>query len=216
MLDNIKELLIKDLPFYKKDTFTHFLNWKDLEHLLNFRPILNVNRFNVTNKEGYRWPEKDWLTDKNTFPPNIVKKEIKENVCYICDCSRYNKTINQICNDIEKITNHSTDAHIFFSLDVPSNTGLGIHNDISNNLIIQQEGQTRFKVWKEQETEYRRYPGLTFEKEPILDVILNKGDCVYIPRYNWHQAIPITKRLSVSFPMMIGHTNHQEREWIEI
>ena len=39
------------------------------------------------------------------------------------------------------------------------------------------------------------------DKKPILDIILHKGDVIYIPKNIVHQAISLSKRLSISFPM---------------
>ena len=55
---------------------------------------------------------------------------------------------------------------------------------------------------------------------PMLDVIMNPGDIVYIPMNHWHQGISHTKRLSISFPMAESShdqtTYFEDRNWIKI
>jgi ribosomal protein L16 Arg81 hydroxylase len=55
------------------------------------------------------------------------------------------------------------------------------------------------------------------DKKPMLDVILNKGDIIYIPKNIVHQATSLSKRLSISFPMTKDlDVPPQTREWINI
>ena len=53
--------------------------------------------------------------------------------------------------------------------------------------------------------------------EPLLDVIMNPGDMVWIPEHYPHHAISITPRLSVSFPIQIHHENGdmEDRHWFK-
>ena len=55
------------------------------------------------------------------------------------------------------------------------------------------------------------------DKKPMLDIILNEGDVIYIPKNIVHQATSISKRLSISFPMSKDVDDPpQTREWISI
>ena len=51
-----------------------------------------------------------------------------------------------------------------------------------------------------------------------IDEIFNPSDVVYIPKETYHQVIPLTKRLSVSFPMAdyLSDYSSQDRNWIKI
>ena len=50
-----------------------------------------------------------------------------------------------------------------------------------------------------------------------MNVVLNPGDVIFIPKFMVHQAISLSKRLSISFPMsvMLDGTS-QDRHWIKI
>ena len=62
---------------------------------------------------------------------------------------------------------------------------------------IQVEGKTNFTVKDE------------------FEIVLEPGDCVFVPLGVYHQAKSIEKRLSVSFPMNPEHKTKQDRFWID-
>ena len=169
----------------------------------------------IVNDKNYEWNYCSWLTDPNSFPPDLIQQVIKENVCYLRDCSRVNKKINYLCKELEQITDYPTDAHIYFSVTETPVKGFGVHWDQSHNLIVQIEGESRFQVWGE--TTDKTYRGIEKpEEDPILDVIMKPGDVIFIPILFLHSATSLTKRLSISFPMAIDNKLHQSRDWVTI
>jgi ribosomal protein L16 Arg81 hydroxylase len=52
--------------------------------------------------------------------------------------------------------------------------------------------------------------------EPVINTTLQSGDVVFVPANVYHQIIPLTKRLSVSFPMAHYDKSFQERDWITL
>jgi hypothetical protein len=203
LIHHIKSLL----PYTEKNALKNLFSWSELELLLNQRPFMNDKRFHIMSNIKYEWPLAGWLTDSNTYPPNIIQKEIKKYVCYIRDCSRVNKIINDVCTNLEQHTNWPVDAHIFFSLQEPeTNTkGFGIHKDNQHNVITCVEGSMIAKVWSTEQN-----------GEPVINTTLQSGDVVFVPANVYHQIIPLTKRLSVSFPMAHYDKSFQERDWITL
>lgn len=202
-------------PFYESNLISDLFSWKELESLLNLRPFVNNQRFTIVNDKNYEWNYCSWLTDPNSFPPDLIQQVIKENVCYLRDCSRVNKKINYLCKELEQITDYPTDAHIYFSVTETPVKGFGVHWDQSHNLIVQIEGESRFQVWGE--TTDKTYRGIEKpEEDPILDVIMKPGDVIFIPILFLHSATSLTKRLSISFPMAIDNKLHQSRDWVTI
>jgi ribosomal protein L16 Arg81 hydroxylase len=191
-------------PFVIKNFIKNIFSWSELNNLLNLRPFVSSNRFHIINSpdKGYKWPNQSWLTDVNTFPPTLIKKIIKKRTCFLIDCSRVNKKVNDLCKNIEKITNMPTDAHIYFTLN-KSNKSFNKHNDTSHNFILQIEGKTNFIVWQDENI--------------ILNENLNIGDLIYIPKLMYHQAISKSKRMSISFAFSDeNNLLKQDREWINI
>jgi len=130
--------------------------------------------------------------------------------------SRANKNINTICDYLEKQKRVVVDAHIYFDLHKKEkNTSLNKHWDRSDNIIVQVAGQTNFKIWDMYLYDKERQ--VITDKKPMLDIILNEGDVIYVPSNIVHQATSLSKRLSVSFPMSKDVDDPpQTREWINI
>jgi hypothetical protein len=206
---DILNKIIEMKPFYKERVFKNLYSWKELESLLNNRPFVSSNRLTIINsklKDGYVWPAGGWLTDLNTFPPSLINSELKKYVCYLKDCSRVKFELNEICKQLEETIKNPTDVHIFFSLKEPETDlkGFSIHKDTQHNIITLVDGLVQCKVW------------LDKDKEPIIDREMQEGDIVFIPAGVYHQIIPKTKRLSISFPMAPRQTFFQERDWVKL
>ena len=198
-----------------KNVLNNLFSWEELEKLLNLRPFVNIDRLKIINNKTYKWNCCSWLTEKNSWPPNILQEEIKHYVCYIADSSRTNKKINLICKILEKKLKKPTDAHIYFSFTTKNDEGFGIHNDVSDNLIIQIEGESNIEVWDFEEKSENRFINQLNTKS-FLNINMKKGDVIFIPRKHWHRVISKTKRLSISFPMSENENIQQERNWINL
>ena len=203
-MKNILKKFHTNKPFIQKKFISNLYSFKELNQLLNLRPFNNANRFNIINspENGFKWNNQSWLTDVNSFPPSLIKKIIKKYTCFIIDCSRVSKRINNLCKIIEDVTNLSTDAHIYFALNKLSKS-FDRHKDTSHNFIVQIEGKTNFKVWQ--------------DNKIVLNELLGKGDMIYIPKNTYHQAVSKEKRLSISFAMSNDSMlEPQDREWLDI
>jgi hypothetical protein len=212
----LSEQILKFRPFYQESTIQDLFSWKELETLLNLRPFVSSERFRIISGKSYEWSGQDWLSDVNTYPPELIAEEIRKYVCYFSDSSRVNYKVNELCNQLESLTNYSTDAHIYFSLEDKLSKGFDIHYDESHNLIVQIDGSTHFRVWSERKKGERRNRS-HMNESPILDVIMNPGDIIFIPVHYWHSAHSMTKRLSISFPMTPDNNGApQSRHWIKI
>jgi len=225
MLEQISSKIKNHEIFYKENFLHDIFTWDELEKLLNLRPYVNAKRL-VICKPGleFNWPGQDWLSDVNTFPPSLVNEIIQKYVCYLYDSSRVNVKVNSLCNEIENITGGSCDAHIFFAQS-PENESFGIHFDTSHNLIVQIDGQSNMKVWDQScKSELEKISMIKFNIpdpaissiKPLIDVVMNPGDVVYVPKFYYHQAISLTKRLSISFPHIEVLNGKQDRSWITL
>jgi mannose-6-phosphate isomerase-like protein (cupin superfamily) len=203
-MNNLQKLLFKQVakqkPFFFKKAFSNIFSWTELNQLLNNTPFINYSRFNVIGEEKKPIHEiNEWQSDNTVIGPTQLSRYIKNNICFIQDCSRVNEKINKIAESLEYFSKQACDAHIFFSLkDSQEDTdGFGLHKDICNNFIIQVEGTTNFTV------------------KDRFNIVLEPGDCVYVPLGVYHQAKSLEKRLSISFPMNPKHRVFQDRFWID-
>jgi ribosomal protein L16 Arg81 hydroxylase len=217
---NIPQNVINEIkltkPAFFKGVFDKFFTWKDLENLLNLRPFVNADRCKIINQKTYNWQRQTWMSDVNTFPPSILDTEIRQFHCYLSDASRANEKTNAICAELEQtFSGGASDAHIYFNLAETPDNGFGIHWDFSHNLIVQMEGQSKFQVWDDTVVGDRNVTFLS--EQPIIDVVMEPGDAVFVPLNVYHQATSMSKRLSISFPISFNNeTATQERHWIKI
>lgn len=201
------EKLNGDEPFFQKRIADpSIFSWTELERLLNLRPFVNHKRFHILNDKDYTWHNPGWSSD-NGYPPSLIQQEIKQYVCYLSDCSKVNQQINDLCASIENKTGSEVDAHIYFSFYYnDKNIEKYIHRDKSNNLIIQIDGETNFKVWNKDR-----------DSDIILDVIMQPGDVLYIPAGYWHGALSLSRRLSLSVPISPHQVElREDRHWIRL
>jgi len=115
--------------------------------------------------------------------------------------------------------NTKSALHVYCGLS-PSKS-FKIHEDFANNFIIQVEGITHWKVYKNRASYLvDRYAYDIDEKdlECAIDVDLKPGDMLYIPNRCFHYAQPQEKRLSISVPMqhMADHLKSIDRNYYEI
>ena len=134
-------------------------------------------------------------------------------VCSFVDMSRSTKKINDFAKKLEEEYNLSADAHIYTCRNPKLGHPFGIHYDYADNVIVQCEGRTNFKVWEKVEPDSEESK-LTIEDPPIMDVEMRPGDAIWIPKYYPHLATSRTKRMSVSFPLVEGEK--QPREWVKL
>lgn len=194
-------------PKFQRNFYPNLLSWSELEFLINVRPLMSQDRVKVlVNKNiEFEWDCPVWQLDKNTYPPTLLRHLLNKYVCYFHDMSRATKKINNVCNELEKQYNRQTDAHIYLC----RNTKLkkhpfGKHYDQSDNVIIQCEGVTNFKVWD-------------INDKLIFDVDMKNGDAIWIPMHYPHLATSKTKRLSVSFPICDKPIQAEhDRAWVTL
>lgn len=217
--EEVRNKILQMKPFYMQNAIHGIFSWKELEHLLNFRPIVNNQRFHLNNLEKFEWPNQGWLSEVNTWPTKLLEQELKKYTAYFSDMSKVNDKVNSICGQLEKIIGWPTDAHIYFSVveNEIESKGFPAHWDWSHNLIVQIEGVSQHKIWNKYAEGYEPRETDFIEDIPIINVTMNPGDVTFIPAKMYHHVISKTKRLSISFPMNPQHgLNPQDRTWLKL
>jgi len=209
-------------PKFIKQHHPELFSWKELEYLINIRPLMTQKRSHILFEEEtyFKWRSTGWQKDKNCYPPTLIRKLIEENICYFTDMSRCTEKINAFAKSLEDEYEHQTDAHIYMCRNIELEHPFGAHFDTSHNVIVQCEGTTNFKVWNrvDPKSNYTKMTPEELPGEPVLDVEMEPGDAIWIPMYYPHLATSRTKRLSVSFainknPLKEGF---EDREWVRI
>ena len=209
---------------YIKDYHPNLLSWSELSNLINIRPLMTTPRVKLLDPQGrkYNWNATGWHRDPNCYPPSLIRVLLDEMVIYFTDMSRATKNLNDFASNVEDKYQRQTDAHIYVCRNPELEHPFGAHYDDAHNIIVQCEGQTHFKVWGEVESinfEKGANLHLDIKEKPILDVIMNPGDALWVPMFFPHHAISLTPRLSVSFPFtprgLLTKAN-EDRNWISL
>ena len=215
--ENIIEKIQNKKAFYEKADIRNLFSWESLNNLLNLRPFINSARFHVMSDGNFTWNKQGWLSDQNTYPPALLYNLVNKHSCYISDASRVNENVNKVCEELENMLKYPTDAHIYFSASDNCTQGFPIHWDWSHNLIVQVEGKTNFKVWDIIADPKSNRLIDSLPQKPMLDVVMEPGDVIFVPEKVYHQASSLTRRMSISFPSSpYEKLQPQERYWINL
>jgi len=220
------DLFLSEGVKFKKNYKPDLLSWNEMANIINTRPLMNDKRVKLLgNNKRYEWLCSKWTKDPNCFPPSLIKKLLDNIMIYFVDMSRATEKINDFAKHIEDDYGKQTDAHIYVCRNLKIKHHFGVHYDFNHNLIVQCEGKTNFKVWDEVKNVDRNLKGigintrLEMEVEPIMDVDMESGDAIWIPKHFPHLATSLTPRLSVSFPLSeYSDTNliREDRTWITL
>tara|TARA_R100001079_G_C4422164_1_gene140296 strand:- start:37 stop:708 length:672 start_codon:yes stop_codon:yes gene_type:complete len=220
------DLFLSEGVKFKKNYKPDLLSWNEMANIINTRPLMNDKRVKLLgNTRRYEWLCSKWTKDPNCFPPSLIKKLLENIMIYFVDMSRATEKINDFAKHLEDDYGKQTDAHIYVCRNLKIKHHFGVHYDFNHNLIVQCEGKTNFKVWDEVKNVDRNLKGigintrLEMEVEPIMDVDMESGDAIWIPKHFPHLATSLTPRLSVSFPLSeYSDTNliREDRTWITL
>ena len=220
------DLFLSEGVKFKKNYKPDLLSWNEMANIINTRPLMNDKRVKLLgNNRRYEWLCSKWTKDPNCFPPSLIKKLLENIMIYFVDMSRATEKINDFAKHIEDDYGKQTDAHIYVCRNLEIKHHFGVHYDFNHNLIVQCEGKTNFKVWDEVKNVDRNLKGigintrLEMEVKPIMDVDMESGDAIWIPKHFPHLATSLTPRLSVSFPLSeYSDTNliREDRTWITL
>jgi ribosomal protein L16 Arg81 hydroxylase len=203
---------------FEKNYCPNLFSWKELETIVNIKPLMNRERVHVLDSPLVSWRNDDWTVDPNTYPSSLLRSLMDNHICYFIEMSRCSEKINDFAHKIELQYGSSVDAHIYMCRNSSIIHPFGIHYDYSNNIIVQCEGTTNFKVWDTiiNETKESERANLKMSKTPFLDIEMVPGDAIFIPEYVPHLAESKTPRLSVSFPFRSRKAEYlQDRTWIK-
>jgi len=202
----------QDQPFIIKgclDNPSQYVSWKDIEHCLNTPQSYSIeaidridgSKIDIPVTRCYWIPYKETQSKSDLF--NILNDG---NTMIIAEYSWHNERTTALVKELEDQYDIGCDIHVYCS--TKSSKSFHIHDDIPANIICQVEGRTQWKVYNNRSSvlhntgrlqeRYRNHPENNFEV--ILDEVLEPGDILYIPARQFHAAIPIEPRISMSIP----------------
>jgi len=182
-----------------------FLTWKDVEECVN-RPELWEFEIIDSNNNKIDIPvsTKMWKYSGTVQDKSLLARYINQGcTAVITNYGFKNEWTNELLKVFENIFNVHAAIHVYCGLQ--GSKSFTIHDDYPANFIIQVEGETRWKIFKNR-ISYLYKTGrmngkLTDDMLDVdIDVVLKPGDVLYIPARAYHVAYPDQKRLSMSIP----------------
>ena len=249
-LHSTKKWVIDDEPhlwegIVDKDLLPLFATWDDIEHCLNnpqFYSITFINR-EVIQFLDIKQYERCWSSPCAEVSDLMMAWEAGHNLIINNFDQGFPKK-QALIGEFEKYFDGKTSFHIYAGLKTCNS--FRVHEDTANNFIMQIEGETHWKVYKNRCSNIvKKQPQLKEEfdfdattldaystmdidsneqaenvagMEVVIDHVLKPGDMLYIPARCYHQAQPDGKRLSVSIPMqhMLPHLKPIDRKWYDL
>lgn len=158
-------------PFIKKGFINQTIfNWNDFESLKNNHP-----------KEEIELIQSNGTTLKYHENPNVNPNDYS---IIFTGCANVKKEFRTLHNFFKLLVPNLSDvwdAHIYTGHN-DNPTSFNMHFDPRDNFLIQCYGKARLYV------------------PNYFDTIVEPGDLSWIPKYVPHVMVPISRRLSVSFP----------------
>ena len=178
----------------------NIFNWKDVCRYFTQQFITNVEI--VGENKKLKIPTHNGIFQDHSY----ILKRIEEGHSFVISkFTNINNNLYDLYDEFCKIyPNKTIDFHLYAGLNKNS-ISFPAHNDLASNFIIQIDGECQWIIFKEHAT---REESENFvqknesELTPSYVTILKPGDVLYIPGGKYHKCIPLTKRLSLSVPIL--------------
>tara|TARA_R100000781_G_scaffold7985_2_gene7476 strand:+ start:1610 stop:2389 length:780 start_codon:yes stop_codon:yes gene_type:complete len=180
----------------RRNKFKNLFNWNDFEQYMNEFP-------KVPNLQIIGWDDKHekWCLDKvkkgKLKLPMLTKTQIhkawKDGKSVVIPFAEYRKEVlMNVCKAFER----------YFAkgqVNVYASPGRGsksfpAHADNTENFLFHTQGRVKWRMFKEFAPDK--------PKEILEEFILEAGDLLYIPQFQYHEVLPIGARIlcSIHFP----------------
>lgn len=191
--------------FLLKNAFDYqqIVSWVELEDYLN-NPYIHTDDVEIIDDNGFKlflnkiyFP---YTGDQKVSPAQIFDLINKNYSFILLNMNRFNEKFNDLAIELEKnlIQDIQLDFHLYCGLDSDSKS-FKAHSDMSHNIIMQVDGNSRWQVWDWNTQCQAMIPADKESSASILiDEVLTPGDILYIPAGVVHKCSPQGKRISIS------------------
>ncbi len=184
---NKKHLIIR------RNKFKNLFTWNDFDHYMNQYPAMKGLQILDYRKEG----DGRWCLDKvrngKLKLPMLSKKDIYDHwnngKSIILPFAEYQKKeMVDICGEFERYFKQGQ-SNIYCSPKKNSKS-FPAHSDNTENFLFHTEGKVKWTIYKEFAP--------SKPKEILEEFILEAGDLLYIPQYQYHKVDTIGPRILIS------------------
>lgn len=184
-------------------------SWSDLDHALySWDPSkrLKLIKSGKVELEKFTEPYMDLSEQRTRIIKDVLYQYMKDGATLILNkVQLHSAVVHDYCMTIAQFVGEKANANAYAAFG--GDNALGKHWDTHDVFALQLIGRKRWKLFQP-----------TFEKplghqksihhraecpeEPALDIVLEAGDLLYVPRGWWHEAIPIENE--PTFHLAIG------------
>ena len=87
---------------FKRNFLPELFIWKELELLINIRPLMNTRRVASPGTEIKKsWDNDIWAIDQDCYPASILEELISNRIVYLKDMTRCSQKINDFAKSLE-------------------------------------------------------------------------------------------------------------------
>lgn len=205
---NEANFLYEDKAYHFKNFISDpsmFLTWEDVELCVNNPTFYEFEMIDHDqNKVDISRHVKAWVQDKTVQDSRELANHINHGHTFIImNYGFHSRHTQELLKTFEMIFDIDCAIHVYGGLS--GSKSFKIHDDYPSNFIIQIEGSTDWRVYKNRissmlKTGTDQHLIKHENLEVDLEVTLNPGDALYIPSRAYHCASPNGKRLSMSIP----------------
>ncbi|HZD74110.1 MAG TPA: cupin domain-containing protein [Actinomycetota bacterium] len=172
-------------PLYRPrsapDGFADLFAIGDVDHLVA-TAALRIPAFRMV-KDGGELPPRSYTKSgrvgskplADLVDPGKVYRRFDEGATIVLQSlHRYWLPLTRFCRDLERSLTHPVQVNAYVT--PPSSRGLGLHADGHDVFVLQVHGRKRWEVYRPGPGNDPKAPG-----ERLLDVVLEPGDCLYVP-----------------------------------
>ena len=182
------------------DNPSDLITWDDIEQCMN-NPILH--HLELIDPENRKLPfDRNFLAKEKRFLFDALHND---HGLVITEFGHYNEKTKKLLKFFEETFDVHCAIHVYCGLTSKA-TSFKIHCDSPTNFIIQVEGKCHWKIYENRMSNLIDFscshPEEIDEREltTVVDEILSPGDGVLIPPRQYHLAMPMERRISLSIP----------------
>ncbi|OBA10550.1 hypothetical protein A9988_17105 [Acinetobacter calcoaceticus] len=187
-------------PFLNKKAFDPSLSWDNVDEIIARADILSQDfKLNfggrVLDKNEYIEKYEDIGKTRYRFIRNKFYKYLQDGATVIANKISNEPEIYKYRRFIENYSGRPTIASLYLAYG--NDSSFRAHWDTRDVFVFQFEGKKKWTLYKPNfdlplnHQQSKDMPDYPCPSEPYMEVTLEKGDILYVPRGWWHDPIPV-------------------------
>lgn len=164
-----------------------YITWESVEYCVSNPQFYTVELIKDNLKSIIPTFKKQWI-EKEIPERSFLFEKINQGYAFLINnYGFYNRATEKLLKDLADKFDILPDIHVYGGLE--GSGSFAVHKDYPPNIIIQVDGETPWKVWKDT------------TQSATIDVVMKTGDVLFIPAQMYHVCEPNSARLSISIPL---------------